>query len=334
VFSTGKLLEIIAIQTEIARLGADLGSVMQHVAERTLTLIGADGAAIELAEGDEMVYRASSGIASRFLGLRLARSHSLSGTCVALGEAVRCDDIELDARTDKPACRRVGLRSMIVLPLRYGDSTVGVLKAMSTRVAGFSESDQRLLDLLADHVAAAMFHAAKYDADALFHRATHDVMTDLANRSLFMDRLRGLGVRASREAVRAGVLVADLDGLKQLNDALGHRAGDALIIEFARRLKACARQSDLAARLGGDEFALILDPLESPEGARSAVDRLQSALRAPLMFDGRIIEVRASIGFALMPDDEGDVDALVDLADRRMYAAKRSRRGGRAALRN
>ncbi|QSI76755.1 sensor domain-containing diguanylate cyclase [Niveibacterium microcysteis] len=326
-FSTGKLLEIIAIQTEIARLGADLGSVMQHAVERTLGLIGADGAAIELAEGDDMVYRASAGIAQRFLGLRLARGQSLSGACVALGQAVRCDDTELDSRADKAACRRVGLRSMIVLPLRYGDSTVGVLKAMSARVAGFTESDQRLLDLLAEHVAAAMFHAAKYDTDALFYRATHDAMTDLANRSLFMDRLRGIGVRAGREGMRAGVLVADLNGLKQINDGLGHRAGDALIVEFARRLKACARQSDLAARLGGDEFALILDPVDSPEGAKAAVARLESALGSPLMFEGRVIEVGASIGHALMPDDGCDIDALVDLADRRMYAAKRQQRG-------
>lgn len=334
-FTAEKLLQVIAIQTGIARLGVDLGRVMQQVTEATLSLIDADGAAIELAEGDDMVYRASSDIARNFLGLRLARGGSLSGACVAQGETLRCDDSELDPRADKVACRKLGVRSMIVLPLRYGDTTVGVLKAMSARVAAFSETHEGLLALLAGHVAATMFHAARYDADTLFYRATHDEMTDLANRSLFMDRLRGLGSRIGREHLRLGVLIADLDGLKQLNDGLGHRAGDALIVEFARRLRACARKSDLPARLGGDEFAVILDPLDSPEGARSAVERLQSALGAPLMFEGRVLEVRASVGYALMPDDHVDVDALIDLADRRMYEAKRSgRTGGRDARAN
>lgn len=324
--SEKELLEIIAIQTEIVRLGRNLGEVMSLVAERTLPLVRADGVAIELAEEGDMVYRAASGAAKSHLGLRLKRHSSMSGLCVERGEILRCDDSETDPRADREACRQVGLRSMIVIPLRHDASTVGVLKAMSAGVAHFSEHDVRLLELLSGLVAAAMYFATHDDNADLFYRATHDYLTGLANRALFMDRLRGDLAQHARQPQGIGVLMIDMDGLKAVNDLYGHRAGDALIKEFASRSKACARATDTVARLGGDEFAMILSPVDLPDGVDAAIGRIQAALEAPFLHGDRVFQLKASIGSSRFPDDSQEIDTLLDLADQRMYASKRQRK--------
>ena len=324
--NTTKLMEVISIQSELVRLGMDLGAVMHLVTERTLSLVGADGAAIELAEGDDMVYRAASGAASGQIGLRLKRDSSLSGLCVRAGETLRCDDSETDPRVDREACRRVGLRSMIVMPLLHNETVVGVLKAMSMQQAKFGEAEEALLQILSDAVGAAMFHAAKYDQDELLHRATHDGLTGLANRSLFMDRLRVTTAQMMRAKGAAAVLMIDMDGMKQVNDTHGHRAGDAVIAEFANRLKTVARLSDTAARLGGDEFALILTPVDLPEGVSAVIGRLTREIEPPFLFEGRMYQLRASIGAAAFPHDGTEVENLIELADQRMYAEKSLRK--------
>ena len=184
------LMEIIQAQTDIAQLGLDLGGVMAFVTERVQRLTHAGGAIVELAEGDEMVYRAASGMAKPQLGLRLQRTGSLSGLCVQKRTVLRCDDSENDVRVDKEACRRVGLRSMVVAPLNHGETTVGVLKIAATEPNAFSDEHVNILELMCGLIASAMFHAVRYETNELYHRATHDALTGLANRALFYDRLR------------------------------------------------------------------------------------------------------------------------------------------------
>lgn len=326
-----QLMQIIRIQTEIAKLGLDLGGVMQYVVEQTLPLIEADGAAIELAEDGDMVYRAASGIAGNQLGLRLKVAESLSGLSVRTGETLSCADSESDSRVDRVACRKIGLRSMIVMPLKYRDTTVGVLKAMSAQPGKFAARDITLLGLLSEVVAAAMYFSTQYDSDSLFVKATHDNMTGLANRALFMDRLRNAAARAGREQRPCGVLMIDMDGLKQINDTHGHRTGDAVLIEFADRLRKSTRSTDTAARLGGDEFGVILTPLETAEGMEVAVQRIESQIHAPFVFEGSQYPLKASIGSALMPGDGTQPEALLEIADHRMYAAKQARKEKRPA---
>lgn len=324
--SQSQLLEIISIQTEIAKLGLDLGGVMSLVVERTLALIEADGAAIELAEGEDMVYRATSGIARSFLGLRLKRETSLSGLCVSMGTLLRCDDSDDDPRVNKEACRKVGLRSMIVMPLTHKGTTIGVLKAMSSQPSKFTEEDMSALGLLSELVAASMFFATKYDSDDLFYRATHDSLTGLANRSLFMDRLRSELFQSDRDQHPIGILMMDMNGLKQINDTYGHRIGDAVIVEFSNRINSVARTSDTVARLGGDEFGVIMTPIELPEGLPAAVQRFDQAIRPPFLFEDRIYPLSASIGAAEFPTDSNDVTDLLEIADHRMYKIKQAHR--------
>ncbi|KQV53136.1 diguanylate cyclase [Pelomonas sp. Root1217] len=322
-----KLLEVIALQTEVAGLGLeldlDLGRLLDRVVKRTLSLVDADGAALEMAEGDEMVYRAAAGMAEGSLGLRLKRSHSLSGLCVAQGRALCCDDALLDPRCDRAACERLGLRAMVVVPLRHHGVTVGVLKAMSKRAGHFEDRHLSLLGLVSQLVAAAMYFATRYAPGELFHKATHDGLTDLPNRSLFLDRLHASLAQALRDGQPLAVMMLDMNGLKLINDGFGHRAGDAALLEFARRLVGGLRQSDVAARLGGDEFGVLLRPLAADGGLEATMQRLAAHLDGSFAFEGRLLQIGASIGAACFPEDGVDLSRLIELADQRMYRHKR-----------
>lgn len=320
------LLEIIRIQTDIVRQGLDLGSVMQMVCERAAGLCGADGAVVELAEGGEMVYRATAGIAQGQLGLRLQRQGSLSGLSVADNQILQCDDSETDPRVDREACRRVGLRSMLVVPLQHASGPVGVLKVVSAKAHAFNAANTLILGLLSELIGAAIYHALQVNADELYHRATHDALTGLANRALFYDRLRQQLAQAQRSGANVAILNIDMDGLKAINDKRGHRAGDAALRQVASRIAGSLRQGDLAARLGGDEFAVLLPGVGGRDGVTGKCAALHSAIAAPFSFEGSELRLSASIGHALSPDDGAEMEHLLELADRAMYRVKQARR--------
>lgn len=327
------LLDIIKLQTDIAKLGLDLGGVMMHVTMRAKQMTGANGAVIELAEGDDMVYRAVDGITARQLGLRLSRKTSLSGLCVQRGEALKCADSENDIRVDRAACRTVGLRSMVVVPLKFADVVVGVLKVMSPEVDAFDDRDVSVLTLMSELVAASMYHAAQYGENELYHRATHDALTGLPNRALFYDRLRQALHLAGRSTSGLGVLAIDMDGLKTINDRHGHRAGDAAIFDVAQRLKKEMRLSDTVARLGGDEFEVIMPGIPARELAEEQCRRLMDAVAMPFQFEGRDLTLGVSVGAAFFPYDGDEPASLLESADMRMYSSKRARKAAPAPLR-
>jgi len=155
---------IIATQYDIATAGHNFVQVMTLIAERTQELTRAKGAAIELIERDELVYRVGTGMASRHVGLRLAIASSLSGECIRLNETLRCDDTESDPRVNREACRKIGLRSMVVVPLYHNGGAVGVLKVLSNRLRAFSERDARALQFMAGLIGAAMSNAAEFES--------------------------------------------------------------------------------------------------------------------------------------------------------------------------
>lgn len=324
--NAARLMGIIKTQTEIAKLGLDLSGVMTLVAERAQEMTAADGAVIELAEGDEMVYRAACGMAAPQLGLRLGRAGSISGLCVEVGKPLRCDDAETDTRVNREACRKVGLLSMLVVPLSHHHTVVGVLKVISRRVSAFRDGDVEILGLMSELIAAAMFHATQYGADELFQRATRDALTGIANRALFFDRLRQGLAEANRTSRRLAVLFLDMDGLKEINDEHGHRAGDAALQEFAHRVKDGLRQTDTVARLGGDEFGVILLQINHRSDAALAVGRMVERIEPPFLYESHKLTLAASIGMSLFPEDGEQMDSLVEKADRAMYEEKRLRK--------
>ena len=320
------LRDIIQVQAGIAALGPDLGNVMNYIAEHAQRLTGADGAVVELAEGTDMVYRAATGFAASQLGLRLSRDSSLTGLCVKTGEVLACEDSETDPRVNREACRKVGIRSMVVVPLIHDNTAVGVLKVASGAASRFGDSDRELLDLMTGMIAASIAQAQKHENSNLYHRATHDALTGLANRALFYDRLRQGLALVSRKATKLGLLILDLDGLKPINDQCGHRAGDAVLRETATRIQSVSRESDTTARLGGDEFGIILNALDEKSSAEAHAARLTDAIEKPFQFEGRDLTLAASIGAAIFPEDGGNIEDLIEQADRAMYQVKRLRK--------
>lgn len=154
----------------------------------------------------------------------------------------------------------------------------------------------------------------------LAHFAAHDELTGLANRRFFHQQLELACARSDRGGHAIAVLYIDLDGFKQINDALGHRAGDEVLAVIATRLKNELRRGDLVARLGGDEFAVIVDPVGSDREIAAFCARLREVIAAPLPIGG---SVGASIGVALYPSQAASVDHLLSHADAEMYRQKR-----------
>ena len=162
--------------------------------------------------------------------------------------------------------------------------------------------------------------------EQLTQQAFHDGLTGLANRALFRDRLEQALARSERSLGILAVLLVDLDGFKQVNDSLGHDAGDQLLQAVAERFAAEIRPADTLARLGGDEFAVLVDGAHESH-AIAVAGRLLNALAEPIWIAGRELSVGASIGIALHPGGPGRSEELVRHADVAMYAAKEAGRG-------
>jgi diguanylate cyclase (GGDEF)-like protein/PAS domain S-box-containing protein len=161
------------------------------------------------------------------------------------------------------------------------------------------------------------------EAERNHHQALHDALTGLANRRLFRDRI-GNGIHlASRHSQRAAVMMMDLDRFKEINDSLGHEAGDALLKELGERLLHAVRVSDTVARLGGDEFGILLTGRCEKDEIVTLIHRIRDAVEEPVLLHELPVSMEASIGVAFYPDDGEDVDTLLRHADVAMYAAKR-----------
>lgn len=160
------------------------------------------------------------------------------------------------------------------------------------------------------------------------HLAHYDGLTSLPNRALFYDRLKQAIAQAARQGWILGVMLVDLDHFKEVNDSLGHAAGDLLLNQVAARLSSAVRSGDTVARLGGDEFAVILGHLTAPADAGIVAQKILALLAEPFALESRSAAAGASIGIALYPADGADQDALVKGADAAMYRAKSAGRNG------
>ncbi len=156
----------------------------------------------------------------------------------------------------------------------------------------------------------------------LKHIAHYDALTGLPNRLLKTDRLRQAISRSRRSNTSVAVCYLDLDGFKPINDRYGHDIGDLILIETARRLQETVREGDTVSRIGGDEFVLILCDLSGLEQCKIVLDRVLQEVSRPIAIDDVIVEVYASIGLTLFPEDDEDADILLRHADQAMYVAK------------
>lgn len=159
--------------------------------------------------------------------------------------------------------------------------------------------------------------------NALDHLARHDALTGLPNRRMFFDLLEHAIVSSRRSGKHLAVLFVDLDRFKEINDTLGHAAGDSALVNFAKLLKATVREVDTVARLGGDEFVILLDTIDDPQQVTVVVRKLHDLFQGAMQIDGHEIRVHASIGVSTYPEDGKDADELMQNADQAMYKSKK-----------
>lgn len=218
---------------------------------------------------------------------------------------------------------RASTRAPVILMGAAKDST-NDMTAMRMGAADFLDRARLSTDLLERSIRYAL--ERKRTEDRLVYLAQHDHMTGLVNRTLFRERLDRAITRARRGGYRVGLLYLDVDRFKNVNDTLGHHAGDELLLTVSQRITESIRNVDTAARLGGDEFTVILDLLNVENGASIAAARVVHALHQPMVIANEDLRVSGSVGVAVFPDDAQDADGLIRKADAAMYVAKQ--RGG------
>ena len=160
----------------------------------------------------------------------------------------------------------------------------------------------------------------------MLHLAEHDALTDLPNRLLLNDRLARSIALARRYGRRLAVLFLDCDRFKHINDTLGHAIGDQVLRSVAKRLTTCVRESDTVSRHGGDEFLVLLSELDHPEDAEAIAQKIVSSVAEPHLIAGHELQLTASVGIALYPEDGQDAQSLIMRADTAMYYAKNTGR--------
>ena len=238
-------------------------------------------------------------------------------------EAIIVGDSNAEGR--EAACKApLDARAYAGMPIANGTGSAGMLWVLDSEPRSWSEED----------VLAIRDLAAWVSTEAHLRRhALHDALTELPNRSLFLDRLSHAVTRARRHKdFHFAVVVLDIDGFKAVNDSLGHCAGDALLIEVARRLETCVRSEDTVARLGGDDFAILLESLADEMDAGRVTERIRAALTTPVVLhaaDGETAEIfpSASMGVVTSSLTADGPAALLQCAD---IALSRAKRAGRS----
>jgi diguanylate cyclase (GGDEF)-like protein len=214
-----------------------------------------------------------------------------------------------------------GLGSLLMMPLLVDDRVIGLVEIVARDDRVFTDEEIDLSTELARLAAAAIHNAMSFE-DA-FESSLHDAATGLRNRRYFDEHLRAELARAERAGTTVALVMLDLDGLKKVNDGLGHHAGDAMLRAAADAMRRVVRESDAACRVGGDEFALIL-PGADAEAARQVAERVRSRF-------ARAGDYALSAGVAVFPFDAAGAERLCRAADAAAYASKAAG-GGRTTV--
>jgi diguanylate cyclase (GGDEF)-like protein len=229
---------------------------------------------------------------------------------------------------------RRGIRDAMVAPLFSRDAVVGTMLVGNRQsdVSSFGAEDLRLFETFVNHASASLENAflianLRRHAEATEHRALHDALTDLPNRTLFRRHLDAAIGTAGKKSNAFAVLLMDLDRFKEVNDTLGHHNGDRLLEAVAARLSGGLRLGDVVARLGGDEFGLLLTGAIDRASVSERTERILHGLAEPFDVQELTLEVGASIGIALFPEHGTDPDTLIQRADVALYQAKGSLAG-------
>ena len=315
----------------IEQLGARLVSisgvheVCQSIGEAIVTLLPYDQCRIYLLQDDwvtlQPVYFSDTqreeyrGVTTESLALRVGEG--ITGWVAETRHGILVGDSEHHAKAVHVPGTDHSDESMLAVPVTFQDRLVGVIVTVKVGLHQYTSDHLRLLAILANQAAVSIANARLFESLAV--SATTDSLTGLANRRAFEDRLRER--LTAPEPDPFSVLMLDVDGLKRVNDAGGHRTGDAVLRRVAQVLRDSLRKEDLVSRWGGDEF-LILMPGIDRVGAVSLARRISGTLLSPV---DALSPISVSIGTAACPGDGRSAEELLAAADREMYAEKRQR---------
>jgi diguanylate cyclase (GGDEF)-like protein len=259
--------------------------------------------------------------------------HGVGGRAIAENSLVVVHDYP-SSKDALPGFAEQTVQAAMAAPVHENGVVVGSLLVSSAAVGRrYSADEQEMLLSFAGHASLAITDATTTQSlrralDDARHDALHDELTGLPNRALLRDRLDHAWAKAYRTKTPIALLFIDFDDFKDINDSLGHDAGDQLLLALAKRLSGVLRPGDTIARLGGDEFAVLIENLEDPRAAEAVARRLLAALTGSVELNGRDVTISGSIGIAISDFDELDSRSLLYAADLAMYEAKRGG-GGR-----
>jgi diguanylate cyclase (GGDEF)-like protein/PAS domain S-box-containing protein len=239
---------------------------------------------------------------------------------LALGKPVWISDIAADQTLRRRnLVIEAGLHGAFAFPLKAGNEVLGILEFLRSDVLG---PDPMLLEVAESIGTQIGQYIVRRRAETDKHLAMHDVVTGLPNRFMFSDRLEQAIARARRHERALAVMFIDLDRFKEVNDSLGHEAGDLLLREISKRLTLRLRAGDTVARWGGDEFVMLLEDIAGRNDMQRVGQQLIRELAAPYTITGKEVTVTASIGVSTFPADGLNGASLLRLADGAMYSAK------------
>jgi diguanylate cyclase (GGDEF)-like protein len=319
---------LLALSHELA--GADeSGQVADLVAAAIPGIVSCDKAAVLLWDADNGVLRptATNGLSADEDKVLFSVTLSPADTPELMDLLARLEPLVIDAETSTPGLGQLltvlGIGGVLVVPLLAGGSLLGVtVSAWGGEPVPPDRLQEALVRMrgLADQAATALQKARL--VEAVRHQSLHDALTSLPNRVLFADRLEQ-ALRTTGRNGGSAVLFCDLDRFKQVNDALGHAAGDELLRQVAARLRGALRPGDTVARLSGDEFAVLLPGVTDEASADEVARRVVGCFDEPFRIEGSQLRVTTSVGVAVHAGPDGRGDWLLRAADAAMYVAKR-----------
>jgi diguanylate cyclase (GGDEF)-like protein len=287
------------------------------------------GAVLELArEWEGMIVVGAEGWEAGALGTRLPVVRQWDA-CLAVSteEPVTFEEVEDGVCSPAPLGREAAsVASGLSVVIRLNNGPYGALSVHSRERRLFTADDVSFAQSVANVLGNAL--ARNRMEEQLRQHALHDPLTDLPNRAVLTDRLEHALGRVGRSEHSLALLFIDLDHFKNVNDSLGHGAGDQLLIKVAQRLRKLVRSGDTIARFGGDEFIVLCDELETGDAAAELATRFGDALHEPFTLGEDTVFVTASIGIALPSRERTTADALIRDADAAMYLAKEHGRAG------
>jgi diguanylate cyclase (GGDEF)-like protein len=318
--------------------GADSSAeVARRLAEAVPQLIDCDRVAVFLRqEGSDRLYCKAThnyppALDAQMQGLRISPVGDRLERADELFESSKAHALFFGPESDLPFVREMmrtfGSQALVYTPIIARDNVLGVLSVAVISNPERLRESQELKDRLSGIVAQAAVGLENGELiDRMSHQARHDALTGLANRTHFAERFRHALDGAREDGRPLGLFFVDLDNFKHINDEYGHATGDELLRQVSSRLLGTVRSLDTVARLGGDEFAIVLSQVTLLSEVDAAAARVIEAFDRPFQIGEYSLDVRASVGRALWPQDADEIEELMHHADAAMYRAKRATR--------